>query len=295
MYGIIIFLALITALVHPSTSSPLQSANAATIARQSLSKRAEPDLGDDLPDIIPHPKQLDQVETAFKDALELAAYVLKEFDDDETIFPNYFDEADRANIRKVYEAIGGTPAEPDGDLPGNDLLSNILVQITDTEDKCDSQTLAYTNDGDTEEPYIVLCPSAFKKKAVNPLNGAPNPSTNPADADYYLTCQDTVANSDGHVSYRMNSLGATLLHEYMHYDTLIYDIFSESIIDQPGGYGPGGVYNNLEKNLAKLNAASYVYYASEVLWSTRCGASFEAPRPGVDEDDPDCEETICQG
>ena len=295
MFRIVLLLALIAALVYPSTSSPLQSASAAITTRQSLSKRGEPETGDDLPDTDNRPNQLDQVETAFKDALMLASYVLDKIGGDNSIFPNYFNEADRGNVRKVFATIVGQPPAPVGSTPGNDLLDNILVQTTDTEGKCDPRTLAYTNDGDTDHPYIVLCPAAFKKKAVTTLNGAPNPADDPADAEHYLNCEDTDANSDGHVSYRMNSLGATLLHEYTHYDKLTKSIFSASIIDQDGGYGPVEVYNNLDKDLAKLNADSYVYYASEVLWSILCGADFEAPRPGVDDNDPDCDGSVCQG
>lgn len=64
------------------------------------------------------------------------------------------------------------------------------------------------NGHDTDNPYIVLCPDAFRKKAVTALNGA-----DLGDPAWYLTC-DQLTGNGRNVSYLMNSLGATLLHEY---------------------------------------------------------------------------------
>ena len=197
-----------TAFSLPSAPTILQ--NPPRDAHNILSKRAEPTTGDDLPDTGNHPNKLDQVETAFNDALELASYVNMFIDTDTTIFPNYFNEGDRPGVKNVFTAILGTgdPNAPSG----NDLLGKLHVQTTDTNNLCDGRTLAYTNGHDTDNPYIVLCPTAFNKKAVTSLNGADNPADNPDDAKWYVDCDEL--NANGHVSYLMNSLGATLLHEY---------------------------------------------------------------------------------
>lgn len=192
--------------------APSREREGTLIARNLLSKRTEPNTGDDLPDTPNHPNQLDQVETAFNDALELASYALNGIDTDTTIFPHYFLEGDRAGVKNVFVAILGTTEIPENPTTGNDLLGSLLVQTTDTNVECNEDTLAYTNGQDTDRPYIVLCPNAFKKKAVTALNGAPDPADNPDDAQYYINCEELAAN--GHVSYLMNSLGATLLHEY---------------------------------------------------------------------------------
>lgn len=253
-------------------SVPTILGNPPTTGRKVLSKRAEPTTGDDLPDTDNHPNQLDQVETAFNDALELASYVNNSIDTDTTIFPNYFDEGDRAGVKNVFIAILGT-GDPQAPV-GNDLLGNLHVQTTDTNNLCGGPTLAYTNGHDTDSPYIVLCPNAFKKKAVTALNGADNPADNPADAAWYISCEELAAN--GHVSYLMNSLGATLLHEYTHYDALVQSIFGAEIIDQenPDGYGPVNVYNNLPKALSPFNADSYMYYALASLAATSLTKDF---------------------
>jgi hypothetical protein len=194
-------------------AGPSYSPNTPVISRNVLSKRTEPTTGDDLPDTPNHPNQLDQVETAFNDALELASYVLMSIDTDTTIFPHYFNEGDRAGVKNVFAAILGTTSIPESPTTGNALLGNLHVQTTDTNNLCgEGNTLAYTNGHDTGNPYIVLCPNAFNKKAVTALKGADNPADNPDDAKWYISCEELQAN--GHVSYLMNSLGATLLHEY---------------------------------------------------------------------------------
>lgn len=56
----------------------------------------------------------------------------------------------------------------------------------------------------------------------------------------------------------------TLLHEYLHYDLMIQSSFG-SIVDNPDGepgYGPVAVYDRLPKDLARVNADSYAYYAA---------------------------------
>ena len=154
-----------------------------------LVRRGEPGTGDDdFPDDPPHPNKLDQVETAFNDAIELTSYVLSNIDGDNTIFPHYFDTADREEITRIFRSINN------GDN-GNDMLSDIHVQTTDSNNQCDGRTLSYLKNGastDTDPPYIVLCPTAFNKKAVTELNGA-DPSTD----NRYATCEDM----GDHVSY----------------------------------------------------------------------------------------------
>ncbi|CAF9915984.1 MAG: hypothetical protein HETSPECPRED_002704 [Heterodermia speciosa] len=292
MHQGVIFPVLSFALFLPAFCLPAQSTDAALQARNVLAKRTNPDTGDDLPDSDDHPNHLDQVETAFNDALELASYVLDNIDKDTTIFPNYFDEGDRAGVKNVYAAILGTTSIPENPTTGNDLLGNLLVQTTDTDGLCTDQELAYSNDEDPENPFIVLCPNAFKKKAVTSLNGAENPADNPDDAKHYILCDDLKIN--GHVSYLMNSLGSTLLHEYTHYDGLVESIFGAPIIDQDNGYGPVNVYNNLDKGLSPFNADSYMYYALHTLWNELCSFEFDPPRAGTDDADPDCGNTVCR-
>ncbi|KAL8815481.1 MAG: hypothetical protein Q9191_008464, partial [Dirinaria sp. TL-2023a] len=235
-----------------------------------------------------------QVEAGFNDAFELAAYVLNSIDDDIDIFPHYFNGGDRAGVKNVFLETFGTTTIPENPSTGNDLLANIHVQRQDTENLCgNSRTLAYMHDHNTDKPTIILCDNAFNKKAVTALNGA-DPQ-NDADKKWYATCDDM----NGHVSYLMNTLGATLLHEYFHFDGLVESVFGAPIIDQqdpngnPIGYGPVQVYDNLNKDLAPFNADSYTYYALHNLWHVLCEEDFAAPRAGTDDADPDCGGQAC--
>ncbi|KAL9636799.1 MAG: hypothetical protein Q9204_002118 [Flavoplaca sp. TL-2023a] len=273
--------------------------------RNFLAKRSgEPSTGDDdFPDIEPHPNDLDKVEGAF---IELMVLVLSAIDNlkgsDNTIFLHYFKEGDKDNVKKVFETVLGTTKIPEILNTGNDLLVNIHVQKKDTNNLCSGRTLAYLNHYDDDDDddtgakaYIVLCPPAFNKKGgVTVIIGAENP----ADAKFYIQCETLRAND--HVSYLMNSLGATLLHEYLHYDTMIEPVFGKKIIDEDdsNGYGAVNVYTGgtLDRSKAITNADSYTYFALEAIWTVHCpvGGAFGAPRAGIDDADPDCGNEQCK-
>ncbi|KAL8953336.1 MAG: hypothetical protein Q9222_000798 [Ikaeria aurantiellina] len=251
-------------------------------------ERAEPEIAADIVDTSTHPNQHDHVATAINDALQLVMVAWDQIDNDNTIFPNYFARRDRSKVKAVFGNIIGICQT------GNVMLSKLLIQTTDYTNSCNDDTLAFTEDEDTDSPFIVLCPRAFRKKAFTTLMGAPDPKNDP---ERYLRCDELTAN--GHVSYLMNSLGATLLHEYMHYDMLMLPVYNKPIIDQQlnedqWAYGPWTVYNNLNKALlVRLNADSYTYYALETFFTHVCGTRFAAPREGIDDDDSNTMDIKC--
>ncbi|XXG94978.1 hypothetical protein Hte_001238 [Hypoxylon texense] len=212
------------------------------IRHSSLTSRGEPGTGDDdFPDTTSHPNNLDKVETAFRDAIQLTSYVLRNIATDTDIFPHYFNEEDRDEITRIFQVINN------GDK-GADRLTDIHVQTTDSNAGCSGRTLAYLKNGEKsakDKPYLVLCPTAFRKKAVSELKGAP---------------------------YGSAKFGP---------------IVDYNDANGPQGYGPVNVYDKLDKKLARTNADSYAYYASQVLWTTLCQYDFEAPRAGTDDVDPD--------
>lgn len=214
MIRIVSLLACASLLLSPVFCAPF-SPNAPVVARNVLAKRANPDTGDDFPDTDPHPNNLDKVEAGFNDAIELAAYALTELArDDNTILKHYFNEGDKDKVKNVFQTLIGTTNTPEAPATGNDKLGDILIQTKDPNGRCkNGDTLAFMENFNTNKPFIVLCPNVFKKKAVTSLNGADNPADNPDDAKFYIGCDEL--NANGHVSYLMNSLGATLLHEYL--------------------------------------------------------------------------------
>ncbi|KAK4173890.1 hypothetical protein QBC36DRAFT_348385 [Triangularia setosa] len=217
---------------------------------KDLSKRAEPNTGDDFPeDEEPVPNRLNKIEIAFRDAIELTLAVLPFIETDETIYPTYFDPGNHLNNNgEAY-----------------DMLRNLLVQTTDVDNACGDHGLAYSGDYNTEQPFIVVCPRAINKKAIDDLEGK---GRGDEDArDFYAACIEDGGDIADNVSFHFNTLGMTLLHEYLHYDPMIASSFS-SIIDNPNGepgYGP----------------------VAEVYWSLICQKEFQAPRKGIDDADPD--------
>ncbi|KAI4273058.1 MAG: hypothetical protein L6R38_006447 [Xanthoria sp. 2 TBL-2021] len=252
-------------------------------------RRAEPFIADDIVDSANRPSPRDRVNGAIYDALQLVIVALDKIDNDNTIFPNYFSRRDREKVKAVFQAIAG-PCNT-----GNVMLSDLTLTTQEAEkEPCTKDTLAYLYPPKEEKASITLCPTFFKKKAFTMVKGAPDPDNNPT---HYVRCEELQAN--GHVSYLMETMGATLLHEYTHFDKLTYPIYSKSIVDtilrgEEVAYGAWAVYNQLNKKLlARINADSYTYYALEVFWTEVCNTNFLAPRENIDDADPDCGESVC--
>ncbi|KAI4195838.1 MAG: hypothetical protein LQ350_006952 [Teloschistes chrysophthalmus] len=258
-----------------------------------LTQKAEPQIARDIDDKRPHPTHLDQVFTAIYDALQIVLIVLDKIDDDKDIYPHYFARRDRAKVAEVFHRLAGYCST------GNAMMSQVTIQITDEENTCEALRSglpeAYSFHPTRDAPKVVLCPVAFHKKAFTLLNGVPG---NPEDLpEHYQRCQEVIGGGDGgHVSYRIVTLGAILLHEYMHLDYLLDDIYGKPIIDEIGDngrtmYGSHGVYDSPSiKTHARTNADSYTFYALNVFWDEVCQFEFSAPRPG-DSTDPDVSTT----
>lgn len=229
---------------------------------------------------------MDQVYTAIYNALRLVLVVLETIDSDDTIYPHYFSRRDKAKVKAVYQRLAGTCDT------GNIDLSKLSIQQTDIAlppHDCDDSTLACTASSTGAAPIIVICDYRFKKKAFTKLNGAQDPENDPA---HYLRCRELV--DIGHVNSEMQHLGSVLLHEYMHFEMLVQDIYQKPLDDQldedgDPAYGPVATYDNLNKNLlARVNIESYRWYALQVFWSQVCDFQFQAPRERIDTFDPDC-------
>jgi hypothetical protein len=200
----------------PVTKGSVTALSKPTTPNHNLHIRAEPNTGDeDLdPDEEPHPNKLDKVERAFNDAFELAAYATTVIDDPnrQNIFTKYFNEGDRANVRKVFSTIWTQPTDTNAPAAdgGSSFLGEIMVQQTDSRNLCgDPRLIAYLDQNNApNDVAIVLCPRAFNKKGVTAINGQ-DPQGDGKE-NHYLTCEAIGDN----VSFKMNSLGMTLLHEY---------------------------------------------------------------------------------
>ncbi|KAI4093298.1 MAG: hypothetical protein L6R37_007394 [Teloschistes peruensis] len=249
----------------------------------------EPKIDSDVLNFGPAPTERDKVETAIYDALQLVMVTLAKIDQETTIFPDYSSRRDKGKVKRVIERLAGEC------LVGNSMLAKITIRTHDTmapQGKgCGHDSVAYTFSYQDDLPRIVISPLGFKKRAYTTIRGVGGSYED--DPDHYVRCREIRA--IGRVSVHMETLGSALLHKYMHFDHLMFDIYGKSIDDQElrGGraaYGPSAVYNNLNKNLlSRTNPDSYSIYAVQVFWSEVCQFSFAAPQYPTDDVDPDCQ------
>ena len=144
------------------------------------------------------------------------------------IFKKYFRDDGAHNVKKIFENIIGkdtTSGNQDKNVPnhqGDSPCANVLRDITirhdfpdpkyDGEKSCvdkDGKDIEYvmgdTREGDTDHPKIVICPPALAHRGIKKGYDKffpPGPKA--------VTC-DTL---DKRASWKMETLGSILLHEY---------------------------------------------------------------------------------
>lgn len=175
-----------------------------------------------------------------------------------------------------------------GGNSSSDQGSGLLGQITVSPDfpkpngklTCDdNDTMAELRDYNADNPTIVLCdPGALGHGGIAKSYG-----TIPA-----VTC----ANFDSRISWKMETLGSVLLHEYTHWLKLVAPPLSKETDDVDDGYGPADV-RALDKTLATNNADSYSWFATENMWTAICHTQYGDPTD-TDGDDPNCGGSVCQ-
>jgi hypothetical protein len=177
---------------------------------------------------------------------------------------------------------------------GNDKLSSIRVSLDfpvdeemacDPTDDDDTRVVEARLRGDrTDNPFMVLCPSAFTHGGIDKGYGK---------IPFFNVPKVSCENFGSRVSWKMDTLGSTIMHEYMHYVNLHNPPFPGRIRDI--AWGPFDV-RNMNKKDAIYNADSYTWFAIENLWSVLCvnlrPDGYEDP---VDEDanDPSCGLSAC--
>jgi hypothetical protein len=121
----------------------------------------------------------------------------------------------------------------------------------------------------TAAPELIICPKAFDKGTLgdNPWANVPK-----------VKCDSCYPR----ISYKMETLGHTLLHEYTHWQTLMapvvwpFHIRAAVDMDNSGnrekGYGPWETteLRKEDKDSARKNADNYAWLATEVYWAQEC-------------------------
>lgn len=146
----------------------------------------------------------------------------------------------------------------------------------------DEDTLAQLRYEESGSPTLVICDIAFKHGGIGKGYGI-LPRVRAVECSNFA--------NPAQVSWRMDTLGALILHEYTHYRLLVAPPLAKETTDEEYGYGS---YNTrqLPKSLALYNADSYSWMATENLWNEICQVDYAAPDRSSD-NDPKCGLRAC--
>lgn len=174
------------------------------------------------------------------------------------------------NRGDVFRRILGLPPNLES---GARLLGDISV-VVDYEDEegdlaCDGSAGAESRNVATDHLNIIICHDlGFENGGI--FKGYP-------DVDP-VTCES----QSRRVSWRMETMGYALIHEYTHWNKLVAPPLRKGTDDLV--YGPYGV-REMRKSRAVNNADSYAWLANEILWTTLCHRTYGDPRP--EDDNPE--------
>jgi hypothetical protein len=142
---------------------------------------------------------------------------------------------------------------------------------------CDGDTMAELRDWKTSSPKLVVCAGAgFGHGGIG--KGYTDVET--------VRCE----RFDDRVSWKMETLGSILLHEYTHFYNLVVPPLKKETDDV--AYGPYDS-RNMDKSQATNNADSYSWFAVENLWTVICNKEYGDPTP-EDSIDPTCNDSVCK-
>ena len=246
-----------------------------------------------------------QIKDAFSDAYHLAMNALGAPDDQfDKVFKKCFNMDDKNTVKgesihhvvlgsissyqtillttytEVFKKILGSYPT---DNPGNPLIKDISVvedykHDDDGSFTCNGRTMAEIRDWWTDHPKIIICDGAGLNHG-GIRKGYKNVKA--VDCD----------NLDKRVSWKMDTLGATVLHELTHWRKLVVPPLKESTYDERYYYGCEGA-RNLPKEKSTNIGDQYNWFASELLWTMSCGKDYAEPTRKSAKD-PHCKSSVC--
>ena len=201
---------------------------------------------------------------ALPDAIDLVAHVADSYDKYKPIWDKYFPESDHDRVKAVWQRIVSDPTNPG---TGEDRLKDCHIIGWDLSrnnrggDPCAKGNQAYTipippkhlDPGQSPDATLTyFCPAAF------------------VSAHRYseISCADL----GDTVSVKMDFLGATIVHEFLHNKDVGQAAIGPHIEDIDESYGPTKTRNlrNAKPEQCVVNADNYTWLALEVLWTKLC-------------------------
>lgn len=166
--------------------------------------------------------------------------------------------------------------------PGNPLIKDVRV-VADYKDSsgqlgCDGYTMAELRDWWSDNPKMIICDGAGLNHG-----GIRKGYTNVKAID--------CGSLDHEVSWKMDTLGATILHELTHWHKLVVPPLKKETDDEDNYYGCKGA-RDLPKAQSTNVADQYNWFATELLWTMSCGKDYANPTD-KSADDPNCHGHVC--
>lgn len=124
-------------------------------------------------------------------------------------------------------------------------------------------------------PELIICPRLWKHAAAFPFAGAPT---------WPDVKAPTCASVGDRVTRKMFTMGTVFVNKFTHYQWIMgtplkdYGGFTQEL-----ARGPIAVLA-LKREQSRVNADSYAWFATELVWSMNCGKDFQAPIAGDDLD-----------
>lgn len=214
------------------------------------------------------------INTAFEDSFYYAWHGYDTADTTD-IFKRYFKDGDGRFVRQVFtemfeaEMLGPSPTFSDMTI----IYGGEVGSREEARCKKNSNTLAYLeifSDDPDSEADLIVCPRAMLLPLIHDTH-----------------C-DMLSD---HIDWTFNSLGAVLLHEYIHWPKLmrralqlkdppLHVIFDFKGPDPENGYGPFNVMEVREKAEPTENADNYRWLATEAYWHRVCRPALPQYGPG---------------
>lgn len=113
---------------------------------------------------------------------------------------------------------------------------------------------------------IILCDAFFQ---LGTMDSDPKVPKRRFKGAHESNCKSV----DKYISPLMYSMGNTLVHQYMHLDNLVKGIVGAPMLNRAYDVGTLNVFN-LDKKLARTNADSYAWFATELFWTVECKRDF---------------------
>ncbi|KAF7553512.1 hypothetical protein G7046_g7084 [Stylonectria norvegica] len=243
-------------------------------SEKGLSKRLESQYLNFDPNDPTDQVHLSQLQTGWRDGINMASLAYNDLDYNGDTYNSYFANTDQDKVKNVFGNIYGN-----NDAAGSIYLGFVFWEKSDVATRCtavdqeqegETVVLAYVGNIVIGGQDVVLghvCDQAYKL-----------PSLNEVPCDSLETTVNTA----------MNVLGATLLHEWAHYDVIGGNAVGAHIEDHgAAGYGPLAV-RSLPDADKLLNADNYRWLALENYWTITCGRVFSGPRDERDTHEDEC-------